>query len=679
MKHFLLGLPILALVFMACQQNPAPLLSTNKPKAIGKLELTFDSTSNKATALIRSGLQTQAVQTSSNVSFTAPTSLSVLSNASKQYITAQFNVNNLLPSTSLTDLTLIAYQKTGNIGGTALKNVFNFAGSSLYANNDPTGIAFARAVKPTNTPSSLAPFVVNNVVSDVQFFTETELSNLQTAADTAGELIAANNEYLLPYGFVARNSSSSRTLAANTNNAGVVNIAIEIPISNSSNATTGYRFTMTFVVFDAPVATRVSESLQEQGAGSGANTRKTGFGASELFALGGSSLAASQVTQRECVLRTAGPSSTPLDYLVNAFNYSSFSPTINTNTAANNANVSVTTDQNMSAATTGNFVVQGGFTGYKAGTYSGTSSSTLTFDPTTDFMPGEMVTVQTLGLTNDSGQGACIPGTRTWQYRANVAARETFQAKTDYTTGTSPRSVALGDVNGDAKLDIITANYGDANTATFFSSSVLLGNGNGTFQVKTDIFTFGMNPRSVVVGDVSGDGKLDIITASYNQDSSYVYLGNGNGTFQAPIGSGTGRKPISVVVGDVSGDGKLDIITANFIGNSVSVLFGIGDGTFQAKIDYTTGTNPTSVVLGDVNNDTKLDIITTHVGFPPSVSLGNGSVLLGNGDGTFQAKTDYTTRSNPYSVALGDVNGDGKLDIITANYGDNSLSVLLNR
>ena len=117
MKRFFLGLPMLAMAFMACQQTPTTIPSINQPKAIGQLELTFDSKTNKATARIRSGLQTQAVQTNTNVSFSAPTSLSVLSNASKQYITAQFNVNNLLPSTSLTDLTLIANPIVRNVLG----------------------------------------------------------------------------------------------------------------------------------------------------------------------------------------------------------------------------------------------------------------------------------------------------------------------------------------------------------------------------------------------------------------------------------------------------------------------------------------------------------------------------------------------------------------------------------
>jgi hypothetical protein len=135
----------------------------------------------------------------------------------------------------------------------------------------------------------------------------------------------------------------------------------------------------------------------------------------------------------------------------------------------------------------------------------------------TYFMPGELVTAQTLSLTNNSGQGSCIPGTRTWQYRANVAATQAgFAANIDYPTGSNPLSVVLGDVNGDAKLDIITANRDD-------SSSVLLGNGNGTFRAKTDYRTGG-NPGSVVVGDVNGDAKLDIITANNIANSVSVLL-----------------------------------------------------------------------------------------------------------------------------------------------------------
>jgi uncharacterized delta-60 repeat protein len=322
MKHSLVPAisMVVALTFMACQQSPVQTL-TPSSKAIGTLELTFDSQTNKATALVHSGNQTRAVQTSTNVTFSAPAALGVLTDVgnSLQYINAQFNVNNLLPST-LSDLTLVAFQKTGNMGGTALKSVFNFANSSIYPANDAAGIAFAQAVKPANAPSSVAPsFVVNNAGADLQLFLESELPSLQTAANTAGEISTAGGEYLLPYGFVARNGGSSRTLNASTNAAGTVNIAIQVPTSNSSPATTGYRFTMTFVIFDAPVTTRVSESLQEQGAGSGAITRSTSFTSNQIAAVVGSSLLqTNDKLVNACRVRTAGTAASPTAFLTTA-------------------------------------------------------------------------------------------------------------------------------------------------------------------------------------------------------------------------------------------------------------------------------------------------------------------------------------------------------------------------
>ncbi|WP_341880883.1 FG-GAP-like repeat-containing protein [Synechococcus sp. UW140] len=242
----------------------------------------------------------------------------------------------------------------------------------------------------------------------------------------------------------------------------------------------------------------------------------------------------------------------------------------------------------------------------------------------------------------------------------------TFQTQATFSTGLGPNSVALGDINGDGRLDIITANR-DSNTA-----SVLLGNGNGTFQTQAT-FSTGLGPNSVALGDVNGDGTLDIITANLGSTTVSVLLGNGNGTFQGQQTFATGANPFSVSMGDVNGDGRLDIITANLGSANVSVLLGNGNGTFGPKTDISTGTgsNPASVTLGDVNGDGRLDIITANA------YSANVSVLLGNGNGSFQEKQTLTTDAKPVSVALGDMNGDGRLNIITANLYSANVSVLL--
>jgi hypothetical protein len=201
--------------------------------------------------------------------------------------------------------------------------------------------------------------------------------------------------------------------------------------------------------------------------------------------------------------------------------------------------------------------------------------------------------------------------------------------------------------------------------------SVLLGNGDGSFQAHADYAT-GTEPESVAVGDFNGDGKLDLVVANANAGTTVsVLLGNGDGTFQKQVTYDTGYEPVSVSAGDLNGDGKLDLAVATFGGNSVSVLQGNGDGTFQPHVDYQTAGGPTSVQLGDLNGDGKLDLAVANYA---TNTLG---VLLGNGDGTFQPEVDYGAGAFPLSLVLGDFNRDGRLDLAVTSYGDNTIYVFL--
>ena len=249
----------------------------------------------------------------------------------------------------------------------------------------------------------------------------------------------------------------------------------------------------------------------------------------------------------------------------------------------------------------------------------------------------------------------------------------TFQTEVSYPVGKSPFSVAVADFNGDGKPDLAVANNGDGTT------SVLVGNGDGTFQTAVN-YTVGASPISVAAGDFNGDGKLDLVVADYGvagdtTDNISVLLGNGDGTFQTAVSYTVGANPYSVAAADLNRDGKLDLAVANCGNGSVSVLLGNGDGTFQTAVDYTVGTYPYSVTVGDFNGDGKPDLAIANLG-ALAETTGSVSVLLGNGDGTFQAAVSYSAAPNPNSVAVGDFNGDGKLDLAVADE-DGTVSVLL--
>ncbi len=215
--------------------------------------------------------------------------------------------------------------------------------------------------------------------------------------------------------------------------------------------------------------------------------------------------------------------------------------------------------------------------------------------------------------------------------------------------------VAVGDFNGDGKADLAVANDTDGNNV-----SVLLGNGNGTFQAAVNYASGHESSRRWRSGTSTGTARPTWPWPTLSNGVS-VLLGNGNGTFQAAVSYGAGTVLLSVAVGDFNGDGKADLAVANCSSDNVSVLLGNGDGTFQAAVNYAAGTGPMSVAVGDFNGDGKADLAVANYG------SNNVSVLLGNGNGTFQAAVNYAAGSWPRSVAVGDFNGDGKADLAVAN------------
>jgi hypothetical protein len=225
-------------------------------------------------------------------------------------------------------------------------------------------------------------------------------------------------------------------------------------------------------------------------------------------------------------------------------------------------------------------------------------------------------------------------------------------------------ALAVADLNGDGKPDVVVANYCDTGCLAG-SVGVLLGKGNGAFQPVMLYGSGGYGPTAVAIADVNGDGKPDVVVA--NSGNVSVLLGNGDGTFQAAAAISGGSSGLAIA--DVNGDGKLDLIALGLgtcyitcTDGSVSVLLGNGNGTFQSAVPYDSGgVSPFSVAVADVNGDGKPDLLVAN--------SGNVSVLLGNGDGSFQAALVYGSGGRAAdSVAVADVNGDGKPDLLVANY-----------
>ena len=351
---------------------------------------------------------------------------------------------------------------------------------------------------------------------------------------------------------------------------------------------------------------------------------------------------------------------------------SSSSPATASNTVSLDSDITIVFNLPVRTSTlnASNIVITGKNTGIISGTFSGGGTTSVVFNPTTDFKPGEVITVTlTSALENTSGGPLSPPQTFSFTTRNAATPSPTFTAADIDTSANGATSVFAADMDGDGDMDILSASQIDDTIAWYEND----GNANPTFTA-VDVATSADGAFSVFAADMDGDGDMDIVSASYDDDTIAWYEndGNANPTFTAADIATSADGAYSVFAADMDGDGDMDILSASQLDNTIAWHENDGNAnpTFAAADIATSADSARSVFAADMDGDGDLDII--------SASLLDDTIAWyendGNANPTWTAADIATSADGAISVFAADMDGDGDMDIISASHLDDTIA-----
>jgi hypothetical protein len=260
-------------------------------------------------------------------------------------------------------------------------------------------------------------------------------------------------------------------------------------------------------------------------------------------------------------------------------------------------------------------------------------------------------------------------------------------SRKDFTSGSGSTFISVADLDNDGKQDVIVANQGE-NTLSIFKNISTSGNISFISPVK---LTTPSTPIGIGIGDFDKNGWLDIVTVNYDNNSLSIFSNKGifntlsASNFNAPFKLITGLNPITIDVADLDGDSKVDIVVGNYSSRNVSIFKNnyvsgiLNTSSFATKIDFNAGNSPGYLKLGDIDGDSKLDIVVLAEGANSVGILRNttspGLISLSS----FAPRVNFNTGLTPYYISLGDMTGNGKLDLLVTNFGDGTATIWQNK